>query len=137
MFNDKLRQIFITLPLFDKEEEDCETDFKRWIYVLKNMETLERMPFKARKAVFEKLEEIADVSALSPEERHRYEQSLKVYTDYEATMEAKLLEGREEGREEGIELGVLKTAKKMKLQGYYVDAIHSVTQLPVEEIEKL
>ncbi len=133
MFNDKLRQIFITLPLFDKEEEDCATDFERWIYVLKNMKTLERMPFKARKAVFEKLEEIADVSALSPEERSKYEQSLKVYHDYEATMEAKL----KEGREEGIELGVLKTAKKMKSQGYSVDAIHSITELPIEEIEKL
>ncbi len=37
------------------------------------METLKRMPFKARKAVFEKLEEVADVASLSKEERRRYE----------------------------------------------------------------
>ena len=56
VFSDKLRFIFIELPAFTKEEEECITDFERWIYVLKNMETLNRLPFKARKAVFEKLE---------------------------------------------------------------------------------
>ena len=60
-FSDKLRFIFIELPSFTKEEADCETDFDRWIYVLKNMETLKRLPFKARKAVFQKLEKIVDM----------------------------------------------------------------------------
>ena len=53
VFSDKL-------PAFTNEEEECITDFERWIYVLKNMETLNRLPFKARKAVFEKLEKIID-----------------------------------------------------------------------------
>ena len=57
-------RFFIALPLFNKEEDACENDFERWIYTLKNMETLKRMPFKARKAVFEKLEEVADVASL-------------------------------------------------------------------------
>ena len=60
IFSDKLRFIFIELPAFTKEEEKCITDFERWIYVLKNMKTLNRLPFKARKAVFEKLEKIID-----------------------------------------------------------------------------
>lgn len=60
VFSDKLRFIFIELPAFTKEEEKCITDFERWIYVLKNMKTLNRLPFKARKAVFEKLEKIID-----------------------------------------------------------------------------
>ena len=49
VFSDKLRFIFIELPAFTKEEEECITDFERWIYVLKNMETLNRLPFKAAK----------------------------------------------------------------------------------------
>ena len=60
VFSDKLRFIFIELPAFTKEEEECITDFEHWIYVLKNMETLNRLPFKARKAMFEKLEKIID-----------------------------------------------------------------------------
>ena len=82
LFSDKFREIFIALPLFNKNEEECETNFERWIYILNNMETLKRLPFKARKAVFEKLEEIADVASMSPKERELYDNSVKVYRDY-------------------------------------------------------
>ena len=43
-FSDKMRFIFLDLPAFTKDEETCETDFERWIYVLKNMEILQRSP---------------------------------------------------------------------------------------------
>ena len=79
IFSDKLRFIFIELPAFTKEEEKCITDFERWIYVLKNMKTLNRLPFKARKAVFEKLEKIIDIASLTKEEREKYDESIKVY----------------------------------------------------------
>ena len=69
------------LPSFTKDEEACETDFERWIYVLKNMETLNRLPFKARKAVFQRLEDIVDIASLTKEERIRYDESIKVYRD--------------------------------------------------------
>ncbi len=49
LFNSKFRQIFIELPNFNKEEDECENDFERWIYILKHMDTLDRMPFKASK----------------------------------------------------------------------------------------
>ena len=32
-----------------REPDECENDFERWIYLLKHMDTLERMPFKAKK----------------------------------------------------------------------------------------
>ena len=43
------------------------------------MDTLERMPFKAKKAVFDKLLEVADVANLSKEERIQYDEALKRY----------------------------------------------------------
>ena len=46
------------------------------------MDTLERMPFKARKAVFDKLLEVADVANLSKDERILYDEALKRYRDY-------------------------------------------------------
>lgn len=106
LFSDKLRQIYIALPRFTKSEEECETDFERWLYVLKNMETLDRMPFKARKAVFKKLEEIADLASLPIKERAVYEQNLKVYRDYIGTLAGARLEGLAEGREEGRAKGL-------------------------------
>ena len=60
------------------------------------METLKRMPFKARKAVFEKLEDIADVASMSPEDRGRYDNGVKVYRDYLVTMDAAEQKGAQE-----------------------------------------
>ena len=48
--SDKLRMVFLQLPEFSKEAEDCETYFERWIYLLKNMNILERMPWAAQYA---------------------------------------------------------------------------------------
>ena len=43
------------------------------------METLERMPFKARKAVFKRLEDVVTLASLNKAERRLYEENLKVY----------------------------------------------------------
>ncbi len=157
LFCDKYRQIFISLPLFDKNENECLTDFDRWIYVLKNMETLKRMPFKAQKAVFEKLEEIADFAALPPEERDKYEQSVKVYRDYLVTMDAAeqkglakghaegLAKGHAEGHAEGLAEGLAEgkleakreNARNLKQLGVDTSIIAQATGLTSDEINAL
>ena len=63
VFSDKERFIFLQLPCFKKEAEECANDFERWIYVLKNMETLDRMPWAAKNSVFRRLAEIGEVRA--------------------------------------------------------------------------
>ena len=129
LFSDRMRQVFIALPLFNKEEDACENDFERWIYTLKNMETLKRMPFKARKAVFEKLEEVADVASLSKEERRRYENSVNVYRTNLCVLDAAKEEGREEER--------LTNARRMKAEGLNSELINRITGLSEEEIAAL
>ena len=103
-FSDKLRFIFLELPSFVKEEHECKTDFERWIYVLKNMDTLQRLPFKARKSVFEKLEKIVDIAALSKEDRMKYDESIKIYRDHLA-VEAYAREREERRTKEAMERG--------------------------------
>ena len=157
VFNPKFRQIYIELPRFNKEEEECETDFERWIYVLKNMETFQRLPFKARKSVFEKLEQIVDIASLSKEDRMKYDESIKVYRDHLAVLDFAKQEGLElgmrQGRAEGIEQGMakgieqgknegemnerLKNARRMKTKGYPIDDIADITGLSTEEINSL
>jgi predicted transposase/invertase (TIGR01784 family) len=125
IFCDKLRQIYIELPAFKKSEEECETDFERWIFILKNMEIMERMPFKARKAIFDRLEQIASKANMSPEERQQYETECKIYNDYFNTIDSAKREGREEGREEGRqegrqegrEEGIILVARNLKRMG--------------------
>ena len=136
-FSDKMRYIFIELPLFTKEEDECETDFERWIYVLKNMETLQRLPFKARKAVFEKLEQIVDIAGMSKEDRLKYDESIKVYRDQLAVMEYERLQGEARGEARGEERGRANVARSMKADGMPVETIARYTGLTPEEIEQL
>ena len=148
--SDKFRLIYLMLPLFPKKEEaECENDFERWIYVLKNMETLERMPFQAQNALFKKLAEITDVSTLSSKERERYDESLKIYRDnYAADLysynrgikkgrEEGRAEGREEGRAEGLSEGREMIARNMKACGVEIPTIIRCTGLTQEEIDQL
>ena len=132
-FSDKMRYIFLELPSFIKEENECETDFERWIYVLKNMETLQRLPFKARNAVFQRLEQIVDIAAMSKEDRMKYDESIKVYRDRLAVMEFERLKGVEEGRAE-TNLNVIRNLKQM---GLAPEFIAQATGLSVDEVERL
>ena len=152
LFTDKMRYIFIELPAFTKEEDDCENDFERWIYVLKNMETLQRLPFKARSAVFQKLEEIVDIASLTKEERMQYDESLKVYRDNLAVKEFNIREGfekgfekgREEGRAEGREEGRaeereknFQTIRRLKHMGISIEFIAQAFGMTTEEVNAL
>ena len=101
------------------------------------------LPFKARKAVFEKLEDIADVASMSPEDRERYDNSVKVYRDYLVTMDAAEKEGIKKGMEEGLKKGreealnIFQTAIDMKKQGIDNQLIAEKTGLPLSLIASL
>ena len=133
LFNDKFRQIFIELPNFNKEEDECENDFERWIYILKHMDTLDRMPFKARKAVFERLEKLASKANMTQEERAQYEEEWKVYNDYFNTLDFAEKKGMQKGMQKEKEV----TARIMKSKGLSLELISECTGLTTEEIEKL
>ncbi len=97
------------------------------------MDTLSRLPFKARKAVFEKLEQIVDIAALSKEERMKYDESIKVYRDHLATIAFAKTEGKAEGRAEEK----LATARNLKALNVATEIIMQATGLSFAEIEKL
>ena len=117
LFSDKMRFIFLELPSFKKEEEECDNDFERWIYVLKNMETLNRLPFKAQKSVFKKLEQIVDIASMSKADRIKYDESIKKYRDTLAVMSGQWLEGKAEGKAEGLQEGETRGLLKGKAEG--------------------
>lgn len=137
MFSNKIRQVYLELPWFTKEPDDCETDFERWLYLLKHMDTLERMPFKARKAVFDKLLEVADVANLSKDERILYDEALKRYRDYKNTIDY----AEEKGVEKGIKIGKTEEqrliAANLKKRGVNTEMIAQCTGLSIEEIDNL
>ena len=127
--SDKMHFTFLQLPVFEKEEDECENDFERWIYILNNMETFQRMPFLAQNAVFRKLAEISDISTLSKEEHKKYDESIKRYRDTKAAFDYAVKEGRAEERAE-IALNLFKL-------GVSIANIVASTGLTEEELAQL
>mgnify|MGYP001102365936 CR=1 FL=1 len=161
MFSDRIRQVYLELPYFQKEPDECENDFERWIYVLKHMDTLDRMPFKARKAIFERLERIGSMANLTPKQRAQYEAEWKMYNDYYNTLDFAVEKGMKKGMEKGMEKGLQEGLQKglqkgkaegkaegrqeekhsialnLKKLGVSIEQIAFATGLSIEEIEKL
>jgi len=137
VFSDKLRLIYLQMPCFTKEMDECENHFERWIYILKNMEILERMPWAAQNAVFRRLAEVAEVSALSKEERIKYDRALKRYRDTYNAMTGAEMKGRAEGRAEGVEDNKRDNARRMKADNMSAELIAKYTGLSIETINNL
>ena len=102
---------------------------------------MERMPFKARKAVFDRLEQIASKANMSPEERQQYENEWKIYNDYFNSIDSAKREGKEEGRMEGRiegrEEGIILVAQNLKRMGMTNEQIQQATGLTLNEIAQI
>ena len=131
--SEKVKLIYLQLPCFTKEENDCKTDFERWIYIFKNMEILERIPWAAKNSIFAKLGEIAEVANLSKLQRRKYDHDLKVYRDSVNILKY----AKEEGIAVGAKTQAIETARLMKQHGDDLNYIASVTHLHISEIENL
>ncbi len=141
MFSDKLRFIYLSLPFFDKSEEECETGFEKWIYVLKYMEVLERLPFTAQKKIFDHLAKLADVRCLSSEEQEKYDESIKAVDDYYSGLYGSYVEGEEKGiakgRAEGELSKSLTIARNLLAMGMSLPQIVKATGLNEEQLKQL
>ena len=99
----------------------------------------------AKNAVFRKLAEISDITALSKEEHEKYDESIKILRDNYATFKFAIKEGhdkgRAEGRVEGRAEGQTKEkkhiAQNMLKEGMAVSLICKMTGLDEQEILKL
>ena len=125
--------IKITIFANYKEADECENQVERWIYLLKNMETLNRLPWAAQSAVFQKLESIADVGGMTRAERLQYDEALKKYRDTISVFEGVRMEGRVEGQKEEK----IANARKMKTYGLALEMISDITGLTIDEVRDL
>lgn len=133
VFYDKLTFIYLEMPKFNKTVDELETRFDKWLYVIRNLNRLDKVPDKLRERVFEKLFETAEIARFTPDQVRSYEDSLKYYRDLKNSLDTAKEEGREEGRKEK-KLEVAKNALKI---GLSVDAIIQITGLSKETIERI
>lgn len=111
--SDKMRFCYIQLPKFSiQRPEECHTAFDQWIYVLKNMEIMERMPFVSTKEMFKRLDSVVSYAALDEQERSRYDADLKAYRDITNQISYAEKQGLEKGLKKGLEKGLEKGRKE-------------------------
>ena len=116
--SEKFRIIYLLLPLFPKQSEaECDNIFDCWIYVLKNMNMFEQMPFRDKYPVFRKLAKIGDLRKLSKEDLEKYDEDIKNMRDIYATREFAVKQGMQKGREQGMQEGIEKGMKQGIKQG--------------------
>ena len=101
------------------------------------MEILERMPWAAQNAVFQRLAEVAEVSKLSKKDRLEYDHALKRYRDTLNAMTGAEMKGRAEGRAEGEKNKAIESARSMKADGMAMELITKYAGLTKEEIEQI
>ncbi len=129
VFYDKLTFIYLEMPKFNKTEDELETMFDKWMFVLRNLSRLLERPVALQDRVFKKLFEQAEIAKYSAAERRQYEASQKEYWDYNSTLETYLSKGETKEK--------LQIAQRMKAMGFDIKIIAEATQLSPEQIEKL
>ena len=153
VFSKTLTMIYLEMPKFNKTLDQLESQFDKWLYALKHMPGLSRVPEGLQDDVFRRLFRIAEIAGFSEAESQNYEESLKVYWDINNSFDTAreeglekgrregLEKGREEGRVEGLEKGREKEkqdmAVRMLREGISSDVIVRVSGLSFEELERL
>ncbi len=133
IFYDKLTFIYLEMPKFNKSVELLESRFDKWMYVIRNLSKLDRVPNQLRESIFERLFEVAEIAKLSKEEADAYEESLKSYRDLKNSLDT----AYEEGMEKGMEKEKKEIVKNSLKAGLTFEVIANITGLTPKEIEKI
>src|SRR5690606_34880915 len=141
VFYEGLGYVFIELIKFVKQDTELATDLDRWLYVLKNMSSMDKIPVYFRKPIFEKLFNVAEYSNLSKEEKTMYDASLKQKWDNKNVLDYAMKVAAEEAaskaRVEARQEERINMALEMKKDGIPFEQIAKFTKLSIKEIEKL
>ena len=141
VFYDKLTFVYLEMPKFNKTEDELESMFDKWLFVLRNLASLLERPRALQNRVFDRLFETAEIAKFTKTELSEYWDSLKNFRDWYSVISTAEKKGREEGRVEGIEQGEKRTQnciiKKMLSMGQPLEYISECTDKPVEYIREI
>lgn len=133
VFFDKLTFVYLEMPKFHKTEQELDTLFDKWMFVLKNLARLMERPTSLQERVFNRLFEAAEIAQFSKENLYAYEESLKVYRDWNNVINTAIQKGIAEG--EWMKAKAI--AGNLKNAGLSIAEIAKVTGLSEDEINSL
>lgn len=135
-FSHRLNNVFLDLTMMNKHTfEECETDVERWLFLLKNIETMNSKPKGYPE--FDELFDAADMSNLVNEEAVAYSESRqRMINDRQGIMEwGEIIreETRKEARKETLKSSIL----NMKNLGMAIDKIATLLGISPEEAKTI
>jgi len=117
IFYEGFGYIFLELVTFNKTEDKLETQLDKWLYVLKHMSRLDKIPLFLRKTIFEKLFNIAEYCNMTKQDKSLYNTALKRKWDNYSVMEHATTTARQSGIDEGMETGLVVGKAVGKIEG--------------------
>ena len=126
--------IFIELPKFKKKPEQLENTVDKWIYFIKEAQNFKGIPkeFENETEIIDALEEINSFN-LTEEQLAVYE-----YWEMEETKQRDIMQTAQRvAKEEGKIEGKIEIAKKMLKKGSSIEDVAEMTELSIDEIEKI
>ena len=129
--------IFAELERFGKRLDECRTMTEKWLYALKHVGTLDRLPESLRMQAFERLFEACEIAKFEPERKLTYEENMITEQDYYNIIDTAREDGIAIGIAQGRTEGLIEVAKSMKTMGIPEETISRATGLSKSEVGAL
>jgi len=141
VFYDKLTFIYIELPKFNKTVDQLETMMDKWLYVLRNLSRLNERPQELSDRVFTQLFRQAEIAAFSPDDRARYQESVRTFRDIDNTVYSAhrrgVAEGVQQGIQQGLQQGLEQVATTLLRNGFSPEMVVENTGLTLEQVQEI
>ena len=146
------RYIFIELPRFSVQADQCISELEKWVFSMRNMHKLKDKPSNFNENSLTRLYDLSKFANFDKNEYQLYKNSLMFVSDYKNTIEYAKEEGREigraegraegrvegraEGRAEGREIERATIVKRMLSSGMTAEQVSELTQIPIEQVKQ-
>jgi len=117
-----------------KEEAELKTDLDWWLYLLKNLSKMDKIPLFLRKPIFEKFFNVSEYCNLTREEKAMYDVELKRKWDRANILAYAREQGMAEGEAKGEAKGKAETEAKKNYE--FVSNLIQAGRFSIEEIAK-
>ena len=118
VFYEKLKFIYVELPKFTKTVDELESNFEKWLFLLRHLSELDAPPESLQGVIFEQLFEVSEIANFSIQEQEAYENSVKHYRDLQNVVDT--------ARQEGIKEGIAKVIEESREQGRQEERLQSI-----------
>ena len=114
-------------------EDELQNNFVKWMGILHQLPYLQIQRRELHHPVFQKLFEAAEIAEFTPEEKIKYERSLKYYRDFKNMVDTAFEAGKAAAKKE-YNIGI---ARPMEMDDEPIEKIIRYTGLTKEEIENI